>query len=78
MEFEPLQVPGLKRPKKMQKHAYEEWKSSVLASNETFKATGEALLIMHWCFIGNKLIILKVDNRYCYINVQDLKRKENK
>lgn len=35
-----LEVPGLKRPKKMPKHAYEEWKSSVLASNETFKATG--------------------------------------
>jgi hypothetical protein len=40
MDFEPLQVPGLKRPKQMPKHAYEEWKSSVFSSNETSKAIG--------------------------------------
>eukprot|EP01018_Ginkgo_biloba_P039800 Gb_23047 [translate_table: standard] len=35
-----LEVPGLKRRKQMPKHAYEEWKASVLTSNENSKAPG--------------------------------------
>ncbi|GLJ43363.1 hypothetical protein SUGI_0900840 [Cryptomeria japonica] len=35
-----LEVPGLKRRKKIPKHVYEEWKDSVLTSNKVFNDTG--------------------------------------
>ena len=60
MDFEPLQVPGLKRPKKMPKHAYEEWKSSVLSSNESSKAIGEIYWYWSGASLGMSLLYLRL------------------